>query len=66
MQSTVRELVMDFVGRSKVSAIEVVEKIPIVGTCFGGNLSGVTANYEGRISAREEKRLSRNVTLENK
>lgn len=66
MQSTVRELVMDFVGRSKVSAIEAVEKIPIVETCFGENLSGVTANYEGRISTRKEKRLSRNVTLENK
>lgn len=60
MQSTVRELVMDFVGRSKVSAIEAAQ------TCFGGNLSGVTANYEGWISARGEKRLSRNVMLENK
>lgn len=57
MQSTVRELVMDFVGRSKVSAIEVTEKIPIVGTCFGGNLSGVTANYEGRISGERRKMI---------
>lgn len=57
MQSTVRELLMEFVGRSKVSMGETIEKIPIgLPKLFEtvGNLSDVIANYYRRIVRRKK------------
>jgi len=78
MQSTVGELVMEFVGRFKVSTVRAAEKIPIVESRSDGNLSGIIANYAGTISyrgkkkrerkrerEREEKIMYKDVTLKN-